>query len=62
MIQIGQKYHRFLANGEQLKDVVITEKNVGYYQDLEQSGVRFERIAGVVIHRPVVETCLACEG
>lgn len=62
MLQIGQKYHRFLDNGEQLKDVVISEENIKYYQDLEQSGVRFERTAGVVIHRPVVETCLACEG
>ncbi len=60
MLQIGQKYHRFLANGEQLKDVNITNENVNYYKDLEESGVRFERVAGVVIHRKPFEECESC--
>lgn len=60
MLQIGQKYHRFLENGEQLKDVVISEENIKYYQDLEQSGVRFERTAGVVIHRKPFIECESC--
>jgi hypothetical protein len=60
MLQIGQKYHRFLANGEQLKDVVISDENIKYYQDLEQSGVRFERVAGVVIHRKPFIECESC--
>lgn len=62
MLQIGQKYHRFLANGEALSDVIISEGTLEHYQQLEASGVKFERVAGVVIHRPVLETCLSCEG
>lgn len=60
MLQIGQKYHRFLANGEALSDVIISEGTLEHYQQLEASGVIFERVAGVVIHRPVIEECLAC--
>ena len=61
MLQIGQKYHRSLANGEVLSDVIISEDTLGHYQELEAAGVNFERVAGVVIHRRPIETCSACE-
>lgn len=60
MLQIGQKYHRFLANGEALSDVIISEGTLEHYQQLEASGVIFERVAGVVIHRKAFIECESC--